>query len=52
MNTIMNDIFNVETDFIYKAFVSDGKTGHLSKVCNMYTNILCRHSYVDILAHI
>ena len=38
-------IVDVATDFalvilIYKAFVGDGKTGHLWKPCNMYTNML------------
>ena len=37
-------IFYVETDFArqfdLQSFVSDGKTGHLRKVCNnIYTNI-------------
>ena len=46
----------METDFapvnlIYKAFISDGKTGNIKKVCNMYTNIFCIHSYADRQTH-
>jgi hypothetical protein len=45
MNTMMTDTYLMWkpislVNLIYKVFVSDGKTGHLRKVCNnMYTNI-------------
>ena len=46
-------IFDVETDFArqfdLRSFVSDGKTGHLRKVCiQIY---FCRHSYADRQTH-
>ena len=45
MNTMMTDSYLMLkpislVNLICKVFVSDGKTGHLRKVCNnMYTNI-------------
>ena len=53
-------IFDVETDFarqfdLPKVFVSDGKTGHLRKVCNNTFVCIhiyfCKHSYADRRTH-
>jgi len=47
-------IFDVETDFArqfdLQSFVSDGKTGHLRKVCNnIYTLVLLLSIGIQIL---
>ena len=48
------DIFDVETDFVrqfdLQSFFSDGKTGHLRKVCNnIYTLVLLLSIGIQIL---
>jgi hypothetical protein len=48
-------IFDVATDFalvilVYKAFVGDGKTGHLWKACNMHKKTLKGQTIFDKVA--
>jgi hypothetical protein len=53
MNTMMTDTYLMWkpislVNLIYKVFVSDGKTGHLRKVCNnMYRTIIIKVYSID-----